>query len=104
MQGIIIAIAKAMAFFIPFYRNFPPSRVSGERRFRASGRVEEPVAFQCCGHALRSLLDPELFASVFEFPALPRFRLAKQLGNSISLRSNSEFVCRKRSDYDRRVS
>ncbi len=38
----------------------------------------------------RSLLELELFASVFELP----------LGNSFSSRPNSEFVCWKRSDYD----
>ena len=69
MQGMIITINMAVrAFLIPFYRNFPPSRFSGEKRLQASGRIEEHVAFQSYGHALRSLLGLELFGSVFEFP------------------------------------
>jgi hypothetical protein len=69
MKGMVIAIPKAIrAFFIPFYRNFPPSRFSGEKRSQASGRMSTSPSSRM-GHALRSLLELELFASVFGVPA-----------------------------------
>ena len=81
---MVIAIRKANkgGFSYLSYRNFPPSKFSWEKQLQASGRIEEHVAFQSHGHALRSLLELELFASVFELPLGDSFPHAPILNSS----------------------